>query len=322
MTADSRPPRRATELPDGRTLRVRPAARRDVPALVSLFERLSPEDRHRRFFSGFRPDDAFVARLVDRLPEEGALLVAEVDSPAGAEIVAEAEYAVLEDGDGELAITVDRSWRGWIAPYLLDALVELAAERGVRNLRAEVLVQNRPMLALVRARGHAAADTGDPSLVEAVIGTTAAGPSWPPVRRRPRVLVEVPGAHWRLAGGLRDAGVDILGCSGPARRAGGCPLLRGERCPLVEGADVVVHALGADDPRSLELVDAHGRAGTRHLVVDTSRGPAGAQLPPHAVTVDHPTEDEVQALVRSLLSLDYPGSPVPATEPGPDRAVR
>jgi hypothetical protein len=299
----SEPGRRDVDLPDGRRLVVRPATRDDVPGLVALFEGLGPEDRHRRFFSGFRPDDEFVGALVDRPADRAGMLVVEVASGDERAIVAEAEYGLQEDGDGELAITVERGWRGWLAPYLLDALVELAGSRGVGNLRAEVLVQNRPMLALVQRRPHASMETGDPTLVDAVIATAGGVPSWPPVRRGPRVLVEVPGAHWRLAPTLLAAGVDVVGCSGPSRQAGGCPLLHGEHCPLVDGADVVVHALGGDDPQGAALLDAHAAAGTRHLVVDVTRGRPDGQLPPGAAEVERPTAEEVRSLVASLLDL-------------------
>lgn len=297
---------RVVDLPDGRELRVRPAAARDVRSLCALFERLGPEDRRRRFFSGFHPDEAFFARLVERPPERGLLLVAEVPGPEGDEVVAEAEYGVLDDGDAEVAITVDPAWRGWLAPYLLDALATEAAARGVGNLRAEVLVENRPMLALVRSRGYAVVETGDCSVVDAAISTSGTVPGWPPVRERPRVLVEVPGAHWRFGPALRADGFDVIGCSGPERRPGGCPLLRGEGCPLVEGADLVVQALGPDDPQSSALLDAHRRAGTRVLVVDVSRGGPVGELPAHAITIDRPAPEEVVALVRSLLDLPQP----------------
>ena len=39
-------------------------------------------------------------------------------------LVGEAGYTLLSDGDGELAITVDPEWRGWLGSWLLDALVD------------------------------------------------------------------------------------------------------------------------------------------------------------------------------------------------------
>jgi len=305
--AVSEPGRRACALPDGRQLTVRPAIADDAVGLVALFEGLGPDDRYRRFFSGFRPDEEFVRVLVGRPADRGGMLVVEVTSDEGPAIVAEAEYGVQDDGDGELAITVDRAWRGWLAPYLLDALVELAGSRGVANLRAEILVQNRPMLALVQRRPRASVETGDPTLVDVAISTGGGMPSWPPNRRGPRVLVEVPGAHWRLAPALLPSGVEVVGCSGPTRQSGGCPLLHGARCPLVDGADVVVHALGGDDPLSAALLEAHAAAGTRHLVVDVSRGRPEGSLPAGAAEVERPTDEEVRALVSSLLDLEADG---------------
>lgn len=310
------PPIRATVLPDGRRIDVRLATAADVPRLRALFDRLSPEDRYRRFFSGFHPGEVWVADLVARPADRGAVLVAEVSGGGSPEVVAEAEYAVLEDGDGELALTVDRPWRGWLAPYLLDALLELAASRGVPNLRAEVLVQNRPMVALLRLRGYATVDTGDSTVIDGVVSTTGEVPSWPPVRSRPRVLVEVPGAHWRFAPGLRAAGVDVIGCPGPDRRMRTCPMLRGERCPLVEAADIVVHALGADDHASAALLDAHRRAGTRQLVVDVTRADDDVVIPPGAAVVDRPTTEEVRDLVRTLLALPVDDGHPPITPDG------
>lgn len=311
---------RTIDLPDGRRVVVRAPTTADIPGVCALYERLTPTERHRRFFSGFHPDEEFVAGLVERPPDRGAMLVVEVDGADDAEIVAEAEYGLLDDGDGELGITVDHRWRGWLAPYLLDALLEVAASHGVENLRAEVLVENRPMLALVRARGYAAVDTDDRCVLDAVIGTHGPVPSWPPVRRGPRVLVEVPGAHWRLGPALREAGVDVLGCPGPRGRADGCPLVRGEGCPLAEGADVVVHALGADDPGALAVLEAHHDAGTRHVVVDVRRGRHARSLPAGAVEVEDPTPDEIRALVRSLLALpEAEGGTVPGQA---ERAAR
>lgn len=56
-----------------------------------------------------------------------------VISDDGERIVGEAEYILLPGGDGELAITVAPDWRGWLGPYLLDTLLEVAASRGVAN---------------------------------------------------------------------------------------------------------------------------------------------------------------------------------------------
>jgi hypothetical protein len=80
-------------------------------------------------------------------------LIAMMEGPDNtSRIVGEATYELLPDGDGELGITVAEDARGWLGPYLLDALVEAAAARGVPNLEADVLVANRRMLTMLRAR--------------------------------------------------------------------------------------------------------------------------------------------------------------------------
>ena len=68
---------------------------------------------------------------------------------------------------------------------------------------------------------------------------------------RPRVLIEHPdaGAGLDLATAIRRAGYAVAICRGPdaaADRATRCPLHQLEPCAVVEGADVVVTALGFD----------------------------------------------------------------------------
>ena len=63
--------------------------------------------------------------------------------------------------------------------------------------------------------------------------------------RRPRVLVE--DDHRSLA--ISDfsmfdkAGFDVAVCSGPGGSPRDCPLLRGQECAAVAGADAVLHGL-------------------------------------------------------------------------------
>jgi hypothetical protein len=72
--------------------------------------------------------------------------------------------------------------------------------------------------------------------------------TWPDSGGKPRVLVENPdGAElWAHAEVLREAGYEVATCAGPAepatwhQRPTQCPLVGEGRCPLAEGADVVV----------------------------------------------------------------------------------
>jgi ribosomal protein S18 acetylase RimI-like enzyme len=144
-------------LPDGRTLTIRTVTGADVEGLDALFEGLSDEDRYYRFFNLSHPGRKFLEKLARAEDDGGYRLVAIVSGPEES-LVAEAGYAILPDGDGEFALTVAPAWRGWLGPYLLDALVAEAAARGVPNLQAEVLLANVRMLALLSRRGYVTLD--------------------------------------------------------------------------------------------------------------------------------------------------------------------
>ncbi len=142
-------------LAGGRTLTVRTVVPADIDGLDALFAGLCDEDRYYRFFSFSRPGRAFLEQMT-RADEEGGYRVVAVVSGAGEVLVAEAGYAMLPDGNGEFAITIAAGWRGWLGPYLLDAIVTEAALRGVPNLQADIMAENARMLALVADRGYVA----------------------------------------------------------------------------------------------------------------------------------------------------------------------
>lgn len=250
-------PRRRLDLPGGRTLTIRDADPTDVDGLDELFRGLDPEDRHRRFFSAYGSSPTFLDRLV-RLGDTGGVelvaVVAEADGTA--RVVGEAGYALLPNGDGELGITVAAAWRGWLGPFLLDAVVEIAASRGVPNIEADVLVANEPMLAMARARGAVTIAHPDWGVVRVLVGTGGSAPSWPAGHDRPRVLVEGPGRYWH-APEAEAAGLDVVVCPGPVDRRRRCPALAGQPCPLAAGADVVVVAHPPDHPDWRALTEAH-----------------------------------------------------------------
>jgi hypothetical protein len=218
---------RTIVLPGGRALTVRHSEPGDAAGLSALYDGLSLDDRYHRFFSGSTPKH-FVEQWT-HLDERGGVGLVAVATNGDEHIVAEAGYALLANGDGELAITVAHAWRGWLGAYLLDALVQEAADRGVPNLQAEILVDNGPMFALVRSRGYAIVGEGDWSSVRVKIGTTSNTPSWPQVDERPRVLVETPGGRWPPAKDAEASGLQVIACPGPGRGTKGCPALAGQR---------------------------------------------------------------------------------------------
>ena len=249
---------RQIALPGGRSMVVRPTTQADVEGLSLLYAGLCADDVHLRFFAAYHPPRAFFERLASAGEEgRGYGLVAVVDQPVE-RIVGEATYFLLENGNGELAVTVAPDWRGWLGPYLLDALIGAAGARGVPNLEAEILVENRRMLALIRRRGYAVVDGADFSTIRVSVGTSTATPTWPEPHDHARVLVEIPGGRWRNEKAVRRAGLQVMVCPGPhLGRLAHCPALDGAPCPLAQGADVILCELPSDDRRGDEVRAAH-----------------------------------------------------------------
>lgn len=85
-------------------------------------------------------------------------------------------------------------------------------------------------------------------------------PAWTGGRgARPRVLLEHPDpAALRVLGdGLEEEGFEVLSCSGPHPEGGPrkeCPLLHGQACPGLDGADVVVTSLRVEDDEQGRIV--------------------------------------------------------------------
>lgn len=287
------------------TLLVRPVEASDIDGLSRLYDNLSTDDRYRRFFCGFRPDAEFLAREVRAVDVGGFELVAEHRArDAGdtdGEIVAAASWSPLPDGDGELAITVARHWRGWLGPYLLDALLDAAGDRDIPNLQANVLLMNRAMLALVRARGFVTMGHPDVGVVRVVLGARARMPAWPVNDPRPRVLVEVPGGRWHAEGAANAAGLQVLTCFGPhgvgSRR---CPATTGSPCPLAETADAIVVCHAPDDGDWLRLRRTHQRLHSS-VPVCVERGWRPSPRIPGERLVPSGDEETVVTFVQQLV---------------------
>lgn len=257
-----------TRLADGRMITVRPAGPADVAAIAGLYVQLTAESAHRRFHSG-RPPAALAAQFAS-LRDGVASFVALADrDDDGGYLVAEARYVLVDAETAELALTVRDGYQGaGLGRLLLDALVRRARQDGLKRLRADVLLDNTPMLRLLLRRGCAlTAPVEDYHVACVEISATGGMPGWPAGSSGRRVLVERRG--WfddGRAAAHRSAGDDVRQCPGPLRNAGrNCPLLTAGRCQLAEDADVIVDLLPADDPDCAAVLAAHQRRWPRLL---------------------------------------------------------
>jgi hypothetical protein len=261
-------------MPTGETVVVRRATPEDRDAVADLYERLDADDRYCRFFTGAGATREFVEHWLDA--PGGDVLVAMVGDRA----VGEAGYVLAASGWCDLGITVDRAFRGWLGPFLLDAVLALAGERGHDAVVADVLATNRSMLALVASRGYAVLPSDDLAVVRVLLGTHGVVPGWSTRHARPRALVELGHAGSTAARALADAGYDVVACPGPdtsRARRWRCPALAGRTCPLVAGADVVVTTAGGD-ARAAEVLAEVRRAHPGAPMCEVAAGATPAEV--------------------------------------------
>jgi ribosomal protein S18 acetylase RimI-like enzyme len=274
----------------------------DADALAQLYASLGDDDLYRRFFQAHVPTARTIQRILTTADRGGVGLVAVLDEADGAvRLVGETSCEPLPGGGADLGITVAPQSRGWLGPYLLDALIETARAQGITNLQADVLVENRRMLALARARGYATVDHSErPSIVRVVMGTAGRTPPWPGPHLAPRVLVEAPGGRWHGESAVRAAGFEVMVCPGPVAHRQ-CPALAGEPCPLASNADLVIDTVPPDSTAGRALLDAHDHlhAGVPICVEFPADAPTTGNRP----TIPRRTDDAaVVSLIQRLVA--------------------
>jgi len=305
VTEAGRPimPRIYALLTDGSTVEIRPAGPADAVAVQAMHEAMSPENLYLRFFSLSPANAEREATRISREPRPGAVALL---AWLGDRLVGVASYESTEKpGVAEVAFAVPDDMHGkGIATLLLEHLVSVARDRGVRAFTAEALAENRAMLTVF-------ADAGLPvrrQLSDGVVELTFPIPAGDADRSLDSYLDSVAARESRadvasLRYLLHPASVAVVGAS---RRRGtvGREILRnivtggfsGEVYPVnprarsLEGlhclasvADLPEHvdiAVIAVPPPAVTEVAAHcGQRGVRSLVVITSGlGAQGADL--------------------------------------------
>jgi GNAT superfamily N-acetyltransferase len=135
----------------GGALLIREVRAGDEAAIEQLLGGLDAESRYRRWFTGgvdIRGAEEWAAH-----PERvaGVGLLAVIDGQA----VGHAVLIPSEHVSAEVAFEVAAPWRRHgIASALLARLLEAAADRGLREIYADVLPENADMLAVLREHGE------------------------------------------------------------------------------------------------------------------------------------------------------------------------
>jgi GNAT superfamily N-acetyltransferase len=142
-------------LRDGSRLQIRPVRAADEPALITLLQRLDPEEVRLRFFLRIRNFSHDMAARMTQVDYDRELSFV-VEPPEGkGDIVAMSTLVMDPDGaEAEYAILVHHDWAGrGIGKHLMNCLLDVARSRGVRMVYGDVLAENGPMLAVARSLG-------------------------------------------------------------------------------------------------------------------------------------------------------------------------
>jgi RimJ/RimL family protein N-acetyltransferase len=142
-------------LRDGTRVAIRALQPGDRAGLEAAVARTSPESLYYRFLGPKRCfSDAEVARFMDVDFVSNVALVAVADEGGQSVIIGGARYAVVRPGTAEVAFClVDRFQGKGLGTALLRHLIAWARRSGLKELVAEVLADNRPMLRVFESCG-------------------------------------------------------------------------------------------------------------------------------------------------------------------------
>ena len=144
-------------LRDGRRVEIRALRPADRAALLDAVAQMSEEARYRRFFA---PKRAFSEKEIEFYLNvdfvSHVALVAVIEESGRPVIAGGGRYIVLAPGRAEVAFALDEPHQGLgLGTRLMRHLVAIARAAGLRELVAEVLPDNAPMLKVFQRCGLA-----------------------------------------------------------------------------------------------------------------------------------------------------------------------
>ena len=146
-------------LKNGATVRIRAIRPADKAGIAEAFRRLAPESVYTRFFQARQSlSDRELKAAAEVNFENVVALVVTLASGGRETIIGGGRYAVLAPAgplrSAEVAFLVEEDFHGQgIAGRILKHLAHIAGEKGVSQFEAEVLPQNKAMLAVFSRSG-------------------------------------------------------------------------------------------------------------------------------------------------------------------------
>jgi RimJ/RimL family protein N-acetyltransferase len=154
-------------LRDGRPIDIRALRPDDEAEMLAAIDHTNPESLRRRFFApkrGFSEKEKAFFMNIDFVNH--VALIAEIDEDGSPAIIGGGRYIMTGPGEAEVAFVVVDAYQGQgIGALLTRHLVGLARTAGVRELVADVLPENTPMLKVLNKSGFRAGRSSDPQVV-------------------------------------------------------------------------------------------------------------------------------------------------------------
>jgi GNAT superfamily N-acetyltransferase len=158
-------------LRDGSPVEVRALRPEDEADMLAALDQTSPQSLQRRFFAMKRHfSDKERAFFMDIDFSDHVALVVQAAQAGRDIIVGGGRYIVFEPGRAEMAFVVIDAWQGrGVGSILMRHLGRIAADAGLHELTAEVLSENKAMLAVFGKFGFRPAARRDPQVVHLVL---------------------------------------------------------------------------------------------------------------------------------------------------------
>ena len=157
-------------LRDGTGIEIRALRREDEADMLAAVSRTGAESLQRRFFTMKRHfSEKELAYFLEIDFRSHVAIVATTDEAGHKIIAGGGRYVVFEPGRAEMAWVVIDAWQGrGIGSLLMRHLVGIAGEAGLKELTAEVLPQNAPMLKVFGKFGFRPAPRRDAQAIHLV----------------------------------------------------------------------------------------------------------------------------------------------------------
>jgi len=144
------------QMKDGMEVTIRPVRPEDEPAKYEMLYSSSPESLRTRFFSTLKEiPHKFLIYFVNVDYDRNISLVAEIKEDKKKKMIATASLVMNADRtSGELAVFIHDHYQGKGLGYkFIQILIDIAREKSLQQVRAEVLRENTSMLGIFRRLG-------------------------------------------------------------------------------------------------------------------------------------------------------------------------